>query len=143
VDATGNIRAITNGVSVVTAISGSDTGVVAVHVAQRPVRVLLPSDTARFVALGETQVVQGIAVDSLGNTVTSIVQGLRLTDYGRNRTKEAGIRAPNSGVWSTGEGMDAVQLPTGEWQLIVGGSSGSPRPQATRGRSLNGVRSTG
>ena len=80
IDATGDIRAIANGTTLVTATYGSDTAKVAVRVTQRPVRVLVPSDTVRFVALGETQAIQGIAVDSLGYAVSSAVQGLRVTD---------------------------------------------------------------
>jgi hypothetical protein len=80
VDQSGGVRAIANGATTVTAIYGSDTSSVVVRVAQRPVRVLLPTDTVRFVALGETQTIQGIAVDSLGYAVSSGVSGLELTD---------------------------------------------------------------
>jgi hypothetical protein len=80
VDASGSIRAIANGSTSITAAYGSDTAVVAVRVAQRPVRVVASSDTVRFVALGETQVVQGVAVDSLGYPVSSMVRGLGIAD---------------------------------------------------------------
>src|SRR5205823_6180111 len=80
VDATGNIRAIANGTTLVRVMYGADTASVVVRVAQRPVRVLLASDTVRFVALGETQSVQAIAVDSLGSPVSSGVSGLRVAD---------------------------------------------------------------
>jgi hypothetical protein len=80
VDQNGSIQAIANGATFATATYGRDTVKVTVRVAQRPFRVLLPADTVRFVALGETQVVQGIAVDSLGYAVSSVVQGLRVTD---------------------------------------------------------------
>jgi len=80
VDNSGNLEALANGATIATATYGTDTARVTVRVAQRPVRVLLPSDTVRFVALGETQTLQGIAVDSLGHTVSSVVQGLRVTD---------------------------------------------------------------
>ena len=80
VDQTGNIRAIANGATTVTAAYGIDSARVSVRVAQRPVRILVPNDTIRFVALGETQPVQGIAVDSLGYAVSSVVQALQVTD---------------------------------------------------------------
>jgi len=80
VDPTGNIRAIANGTTTVTSWSGNDTASVVVRVAQTPVRILLPADTVRFVALGETQAIQAIAVDSLGYVVSSAVTGLRLND---------------------------------------------------------------
>jgi hypothetical protein len=80
VDQSGNVQAISNGSTIATATFGTDTVKVPVRVAQRAVRVLLSSDTIHFVALGETQTVQGIAVDSLGYAVSSAVAGLRVTD---------------------------------------------------------------
>ncbi len=80
VDTTGRARALTNGTTLVYAAANGDTAKVIVIVAQRPVRVLLPSDTIRFVALGETQSVVGIAVDSLGFAVTGGVRSLSLSD---------------------------------------------------------------
>jgi hypothetical protein len=80
IDRNGNIQAIANGVTVATATYGPDTATVVVKVAQRPVRILVPNDTVRFVALGETQPIQGIAVDSLGYAVSSVVQALRVAD---------------------------------------------------------------
>src|SRR5881394_1435840 len=62
VDASGNIRAIANGNAVVTASSGADTTAVTVRVAQRPVRIAVPTDTARFVALGDTRAIRGTGV---------------------------------------------------------------------------------
>src|SRR4029077_20362579 len=59
---------------------GTDTAFVTVQVAQRAVRVLVPSDTVRLVALGETQIIQAIAVDSLGYPVSSAVRGLGVAD---------------------------------------------------------------
>ncbi len=79
-DASGNIHAIANGTTVVTAAYGTDTATVVVQVAQRAVRVLVPNDTLRFVALGETQTMQAIAVDSLGYPVSSTVRGLAVVD---------------------------------------------------------------
>jgi len=80
VDASGVVQALGNGVTTASAVYGTDTTTITVKVAQRPVRVLLPTDTVHFVALGETQMVQGIAVDSLGYAVSSLVQGLRTSD---------------------------------------------------------------
>jgi hypothetical protein len=134
VDATGNIRAIANGISVVTAIYGADTGVVAVHVAQRPVRVLLPSDTARFVALGETQVVQGIAVDSLGNTVTSVVQGLRMTDTTVvQRVDSVTVRSLANG--STTAAFSVAGLPS-QLTIVVNQVASSVTAAVTFGKAI-------
>lgn len=80
VDANGNIRAIGNGSTVVTATYGSDTAPVAVRVAQRPVRLSVPLDTARFVALGDTQAIKGVGIDSLGSAVTNMAVTLHVAD---------------------------------------------------------------
>ncbi len=80
VGSTGLIRAIANGTTRVIATCAADSAVLEVRVAQRPVRVLLPSDTMWFVALGETQPIRAIAVDSLGSRVTGGVENLRLGD---------------------------------------------------------------
>jgi hypothetical protein len=80
VDANGNVRAIANGSTVVVASYGADTASVVVRVAQRPVRILVPTDTVRFVALGDTQAIRSTAVDSLGSVVTNMVVSLRVTD---------------------------------------------------------------
>jgi hypothetical protein len=80
IDQSGNIQAIANGATLATATYGVDTVKVGVRVSQRPVRVLMSSDTIRFVALGETQAIQGIAVDSLGYAIASAVLGLHVAD---------------------------------------------------------------
>lgn len=76
----GVIRALSNGISQVVITSGGDTGVLVARVQQRPARVLLVNDTLRFVALGETQQVGAIAVDSLGFQVSGPVLGLNVLD---------------------------------------------------------------
>jgi len=63
------IRAVNNGVTMVSVAAGAESSSVVVRVAQKPIRVLVPSDTVRFVALGETQTLGGVAVDSLGSRV--------------------------------------------------------------------------
>src|SRR6266516_3666248 len=80
VDGGGNVRAIANGTTVVTAASGGDTAFVAVHVAQRPVRLVPSSDTVRFVAFGDTHSIGGVAFDSLGSAVAGGVTGLLVAD---------------------------------------------------------------
>ena len=69
VDASGNIRAIGTGKTIVTAASAGDTAFVAVRVTQRPVKLVLSPDTMRFVALGDTSTVTAVAMDSLGSAV--------------------------------------------------------------------------
>jgi len=80
VDQNGNLQALANGATVATANYGGDTATVVVRVSQRPVRVVMSSDTIRFVALGETQAMQAVAVDSLAYPVSSVVHGLTVTD---------------------------------------------------------------
>src|SRR5437588_896186 len=80
VDANGAIRALANGSTVVTASSGTDSVSVVVHVAQRPVRIVVPADTVRFVALGDTQAFEVTAVDSLGSSLTNMGVSLRVAD---------------------------------------------------------------
>ncbi len=80
VDASGSIRAIANGTTVVTASSGGDTTFVAVRVAQRPVRVVPSSDTVRFVAFGDTRSVTAVAADSLGFPLPGQVTGVLVHD---------------------------------------------------------------
>src|SRR5207245_2246027 len=76
VNGSGNARALSNGTAVLVARASSESALVYVQVKQRPVRVLVPSDTIRFVALGETQSVGGVAVDSLGFRVDGVVSGV-------------------------------------------------------------------
>src|SRR5205085_1826794 len=80
VDTTGTIRALANGNTVVTASYGTDSVLVFVRVAQRPVRVDVSGDTVRFSALGDVQTIAAVAVDSLGSPVPHAVIGLRVPD---------------------------------------------------------------
>jgi len=80
VTSTGFVEALHNGTTNITAQANGQSKSITVTVAQRPERVLLPSDSIRFVALGETQSVVGIAVDSLGYPVSSRVDSLRIVD---------------------------------------------------------------
>ncbi|HXI64395.1 MAG TPA: hypothetical protein VNH14_07820 [Gemmatimonadales bacterium] len=80
VDQNGNLQALANGATVAIANYGADTATVVVRVSQRPVRVVMSSDTVRFVALGETQALQAVAVDSLAYPVSSVVHGLTVSD---------------------------------------------------------------
>jgi len=80
VDTTGTVRALGNGNALIIARFGSDTATVAVRVAQRPVRMLVPADTVRFVALGDTQAFRVTAVDSLGSTLTNMSVSVHIAD---------------------------------------------------------------
>lgn len=80
VDTTGSVRALGNGNALISARFGSDTAWVAVRVAQRPVRMLVPADTIRFVALGDSQAFRVTAVDSLGSTLTNMGVTVRIAD---------------------------------------------------------------
>ncbi|MGH7537097.1 MAG: hypothetical protein ACREMF_00560 [Gemmatimonadales bacterium] len=74
------IRALANGFTRLVVRAGADSVVVPVLVAQRASRVAVSTDTIRFAALGDSQVILGEAVDSLGNPMPGGVQGLTLDD---------------------------------------------------------------
>src|SRR5207237_5782848 len=73
-------RALGNVTGRIAARFGSDTAWVAVRVAQRAVRMLVPGGTVRFVALGDTQAFRITAVDSLGSTLTNMGVNVRIAD---------------------------------------------------------------
>jgi hypothetical protein len=76
----GTVEARRNGVTTVTVTGAGESLLVVIQVQQRPVRVLTGSDSLRFVALGETGTVVGIAVDSLGHAVPGGVTALAVDD---------------------------------------------------------------
>jgi hypothetical protein len=76
----GYVEARGNGVTTVTVTGAGESLGVVIQVQQRPVRVLTGSDSLRFVALGETGTVIGIAVDSLGHAVPGGVTALAVDD---------------------------------------------------------------
>ena len=80
VDATGSIRAVGNGRSIVTASYGPDTASLVLRVLQRAVRIVTASDSLRFVAVGDSQSVQATVVDSLGTQVGNLSQDLKVSD---------------------------------------------------------------
>lgn len=69
ITADGRVHARRNGLTVVRIASVGESLQVVIQVQQRPVRVMTGPDSLRFVALGETGTVVGIAVDSLGHPV--------------------------------------------------------------------------
>jgi hypothetical protein len=70
VDISGNVRANGNGVTVVAATLGGDTASVVVRVAQRAVRLEVPTDTVVFDAVGEDWTIAAVALDSLGSPLS-------------------------------------------------------------------------
>src|SRR6266545_1421672 len=82
VDASGNVRALGNGATVVTASDGQVTTSVGVQVAQRPVRLVLPSDTVHFDALGQDRTIVATVLDALGSPVDASVANLTVADAG-------------------------------------------------------------
>jgi len=71
--ADGTIRARGNGSTWLVMHAGADSALVGIRVAQRPVRLVVPTDTIRFTAIGDTAVIPGTPVDSLGSPVTGSV----------------------------------------------------------------------
>src|SRR5207302_11339655 len=74
------VRSRGNGTTWLVVRAGADSVLGGVRVAQRPVRVVLPSDTINITAIGDTAVVSATAVDSLGYAVTAPVQVDSVTD---------------------------------------------------------------
>jgi hypothetical protein len=98
-DTNGNVRAIGNGSTVLTAMHGADSAAVVVRVAQRPVRVVVPKDTIRFQAFGDTQTVSGVALDSLGSAVVGRVTSVVVADSGvLERVDSVTVRARGNGA---------------------------------------------
>jgi hypothetical protein len=98
VDASGDVQAIGNGTAEITAAYGIDTVRATVHVAQRPVRVVVPRDTVRFVALGDSETVTGVAVDSLGSAVAGDVTDVVVGDTAVSGVREKTLEARANGV---------------------------------------------
>jgi dienelactone hydrolase len=71
VDSAGNVQAIGNGTASITLLSGGVREEVWLRVQQRPVRVLVSTDTIHFDALGDSHIVTAVALDSLGSTVVN------------------------------------------------------------------------
>ena len=78
--ADGTIRARGNGSTWLVMYAGADSALVAIRVSQRPVRVVIPSDTVRLTAIGDTAVIPGTPLDSLGSPVAGSVQLESITD---------------------------------------------------------------
>src|SRR5690349_7538111 len=105
VDASGNLRAIGNGTTVVTAASAGDTAFVAVRVAQRPVKLLVSPDTIRFVAFGDTSAVMAVALDSLGSSVPGSTTMSVPDSSVVARVDSVRVRARGNGVTSATVGV--------------------------------------
>src|SRR6266571_1214865 len=73
VGADGMIRARGNGSTWLVMHAGADSALVGIRVAQRPVRLVVPTDTIRLTAIGDTALIPGTPVDSLGSPVTGSV----------------------------------------------------------------------
>jgi len=80
VDTLGRVRAMGNGTTRVVASAGGHTVTTQVRVSQRAVRVSTSADTIRLDALGDTQVVRGVAFDSLGSTVSGAASTVVVDD---------------------------------------------------------------
>lgn len=80
IDGTGRIEALANGATRVIAAYGADSGAVVVRVKQRPVRVVVATDTVRLNALGQTRTISAVAEDSLGSPLVDGVVGVAVAD---------------------------------------------------------------
>jgi len=79
-DSVGKIRALRNGATRVMMSSGGFAKTLDVMVAQRAVRVAVPSDTIHLASLGEPATISGVALDSLGSPVAGTLDNLRIAD---------------------------------------------------------------
>src|SRR5437870_2412882 len=73
VGADGTVRARRNGSTWLVMHAGADSALVGIRVAQRPLRLVVSTDTIRLTAIGDTAVIPGTPVDSLGSPVTGSV----------------------------------------------------------------------
>src|SRR5205823_12794431 len=118
VDSGGNVRALGNGATVVTAAAGGVTAPVVAQVAQRPVRLVLPSDTVHFDALGQDRTISAVALDSLGSPLSGGVTNLAVADAGvAEAIDAASVRAKANGV--TKASFAVAGFP-GQVVLVVG-----------------------
>src|SRR5207244_6503927 len=118
VDSGGNVRALGNGATIVTAAAGEVSASVVVRVAQRPVRLVLPSDTVHFDALGQDQTITAVALDSLGSPLSGGVTNLAVADAGVVEATDAvSVRAKADGV--TKASFAVAGFP-GQVMLVVG-----------------------
>src|SRR5438876_12276552 len=123
VDSGGNVRALGNGATVVTAAAGEVSAAVVVQVAQRPVRLVLPGDTVHFDALGQDQTITAVALDSLGSPLSGGLTNLAVADAGLvERVDSVTVRAKANGV--TKANFAVAGLP-GQVVLVVGQSVAS------------------
>lgn len=154
VDSTGDLRASGNGSTIVRALAGTDTAAVIVRVAQRAVRVAVPSDTVRFVALGDSQAVTGTAFDSLGSVVPGLARNVTVGDTNVvSRTDSTSIRSRGNGLTEVNFTVASFparvvmlvqQIPTTLTASVTFGNpvltlpAGSSLPLACQGRDKNG-----
>jgi len=80
VDSLGQVRAVGNGETRVTASTEGYTLTMHVRIAQRAVRVSVPDDTVRFQSLNDTMRLTAIGVDSLGSPVPGNITSVTLGD---------------------------------------------------------------
>ncbi len=114
VSASGDVRALANGNTRLIAYAYPESVTMTVEVAQRPVRLITPSDTLRFDAFGEVASLLATAVDSLGFPLPQGVSDVRIADTTvAERVDSATIRTRGNGstvVTVTLAGLEA-QLP--------------------------------
>jgi hypothetical protein len=158
VAADGVVRAVGNGRTMLTVHAAAESAQVPVRVAQRPVRVLVPADTIRFVALGETQPIVGIAVDSLGFPLRAGVESAVVVNSGvASFVDSVTLRAQSNGFThvgfrvaglSAGVGVLVSQVPDtvvailGDSLPIITAGLGAPLPLTCQVRDRNGFNMT-
>ena len=98
VSAGGVVRALANGGTRLIVHAHPESALVTIKVAQRAVRVVLPSDTLRFDALGEVSPLGVTAVDSLGFPLPQGVSDVSIADTTvAGRVDSATIRTRGNG----------------------------------------------
>ncbi|HUL49026.1 MAG TPA: Ig-like domain-containing protein, partial [Gemmatimonadales bacterium] len=113
VDLGGNVRAVGNGATQLTASVLNFSATIAAHVAQRVVRIAVPFDTVRFTALGDTARIQGVPVDSLGVPASYAAVSLAIADTSVVQ------RNDSDNVRARGNGSTVATLTAGELSVPV------------------------
>ncbi len=153
VDSLGEVVALANGNTTLVVASDADTARVALTVAQRPVRLTVSSDTVRFTALGDSAVLSGVAVDSLGSPVPPSATSVAVGEPGVVSLTDSTVRSGANGttvatVTKSGlAGQVVVVVDQVATTLsahvdfpseVITLAAGSPLPLVCEGRDRNG-----
>jgi hypothetical protein len=84
--------------TVLRAVNGADTATALIRVAQRPVQIVVPKDTVKFVAVGDSESLTGVALDSLGSPVAGGVTAVVAADTAVAGVRDSTVHARANGI---------------------------------------------